>query len=84
VLVPPAYTSALCLQASSLMRMNSFDAFIRIIQTLGVASTVLCLIAAWFSRQPGTVTISDPVLEPAPAVFDTTSSPPGQKEGATL
>ena len=84
VLVPPAYTAALCLQAPSLVRMSYFEAFIRVIQTLGVASTVLCLIAAWFSRDPGTVTVSDPVLEPAPAVFGTASSPPGQKEGATL
>jgi len=83
-LVPPAYTAALCWQAPMLVRLSSFDAFIRVIQTLGVASTVLCLAAAWFCRQPGALSVSDPVSEPAPAVYGSTSSPPGQKEGATL
>jgi O-antigen/teichoic acid export membrane protein len=52
MLVPPAYTAALCVQAPHLVKMSTFDAFIRVIQTLGVASTVLCLLAAWFSRNP--------------------------------
>jgi O-antigen/teichoic acid export membrane protein len=82
-LVPPAYTAALCWQAPSLVGMNSFDAFIRVIQTLGVASTVLCLVAAWFSRKPRTVRASDRVSAPAPAISGTASSPPGQKQGAT-
>jgi O-antigen/teichoic acid export membrane protein len=84
VLVPPAYIAALCLQAPSLVRMSSFDAFIRVIQTLGLASTVLCLVAAWFSRDPGTVNVSGLVSEPAPAVSGRASSPSEQKEGATL
>jgi len=84
MLVPPAYMAALCLQAPGLVRLSPFDAFIRVIQTLGVASTVLCLIAAWFSRHPGAVTVSDPVLEPAPSVFGRASSPPEQKEGASI
>lgn len=87
VLVPPAYTAALCLQASSLLRMNPFDAFIRVIQTLGVASLALCLLAAWFSRNPKggkAVNVGDRILEPAPAVSGRASFPAGQKEGASL
>jgi O-antigen/teichoic acid export membrane protein len=85
VLVPPAYTAALCLQAPVLVRMtNPFDAFIRVIQTLGAASTALCLVAAWFSRNPGAVSVSGRVSEPAPAISGTASSPTAQKEGATL
>jgi O-antigen/teichoic acid export membrane protein len=84
VLVPPAYAAALCLQAPALARMPHFDAFTRIIETLGAASTLLCLVAAWFSRDPKTVTVSDPVSEPAPAVSGRASSPPAQKGGAAL
>jgi O-antigen/teichoic acid export membrane protein len=83
VLVPPAYAAALCLQAPILVGMNQFDAFIRIIQTLGAASTVLCLLAAWFSRQPKRITFSDRISEWAPAVSGRASSPQEQKGGAT-
>jgi O-antigen/teichoic acid export membrane protein len=82
MLVPPAYATALCLQASSLLTMNTFDAFIRIIQTLGVASTALCLVAAWFSRHPQTVSVSGRVSEPAPVISGTTSSPRERTGGA--
>jgi len=58
VLMPPAYAAALCLQAPSLVTMNIFDAFIRVIQTLGVACTILCLVAAWFTRRPKPVNAS--------------------------
>jgi O-antigen/teichoic acid export membrane protein len=75
VLVPPAYATALCLEAPRLVQMSPFDAFIRVIQTLGVASTVLCLLAAWFSRQPKTVTSSDRISEWAPGVSGRASSP---------
>jgi O-antigen/teichoic acid export membrane protein len=84
VMVPPAYAAALCWQAPILERMQQLDAFTRIIQTLGVANTVLCLIAAWFSRNPKTVTVSDRVSEPAPAVSGTANSPREQKGGAAL
>jgi O-antigen/teichoic acid export membrane protein len=83
VLVPPAYTAALFCQAPGLTRMAPFDAFIRVIQTLGVASTTLCLLAAWFSRDPETVTVSDQILEAAPAVSGTANPPPAQNRGAT-
>ncbi|HEV7927319.1 MAG TPA: oligosaccharide flippase family protein [Verrucomicrobiae bacterium] len=83
VLVPPAYAIALGLQAPILVRMNQMDAFIRVIQTLGVASTVLCLVAAWFTRQPKTVTSSDRISEWAPAVSGRASSPGAQNKGAT-
>jgi O-antigen/teichoic acid export membrane protein len=84
VLMPPAYATALCLQAPRLVMMNQFDAFIRIIQTLGVASAALCLLAAWFSRHPKTINVSGRVLEPAPAVSGRASPPLGQKGGASL
>jgi O-antigen/teichoic acid export membrane protein len=84
VLVPAGYAGALCLQAPDLVRMIYFDAFVRVIQTLGVASTALCLVAAWFSRDPGRVRVLDRVSEPAPAVSGTAISPAGQKEGAAL
>jgi O-antigen/teichoic acid export membrane protein len=85
MLVPPAYTAALCLQAPSLVQMAApFDAFIRVIQTLGLASTALCLLAAWFSRNPTPLNASDQVSEAAGAVSGRTSSPPGQKKGANL
>jgi O-antigen/teichoic acid export membrane protein len=83
MLVPPAYAAALCLQAPSLVRMNQFDAFVRIIQTLGVASTVLCLVAAWFSLRPRTIISSDRISEVARAISDTASSPQAQNRGAT-
>ncbi|HEY3861956.1 MAG TPA: hypothetical protein VGO59_08715 [Verrucomicrobiae bacterium] len=82
LLVPAAYAGALCLQGPALLRMKTFDAFIRVIQTLGLASTALCLVAAWFSRQPGTVSVSDRTSEAAPAISDRTNSPAAQKEGA--
>jgi O-antigen/teichoic acid export membrane protein len=75
VLVPPVYAAALCWQAPRLVQMEQFAAFIRVIQTLGVASTVLCLVAAWFSRHPKMVTVSDQVSEPAPSISGTASSP---------
>jgi O-antigen/teichoic acid export membrane protein len=83
VLVPLAYAAALCLQAPSLVRMDAFDAFIRVIQTLGVASTVLCLLAAWFSLHPKRLTFSDRISEWAPAVSDRAIPPQEQKGGAT-
>jgi len=84
VLVPPAYAAALCWQGPALVRMPQFDAFIRIIQTLGGANLVLCLVAAWFSRNPKTVNVLDRVSEPAPAISHTASSPREQKRGAAL
>jgi hypothetical protein len=84
VLVPPAYATALCFQASSLLRMNPFDAFTRVIQTLGLASTVLCLVAAWFSRHSQPVNLSGPVSVPAPAISDTASPQKEQKRGASI
>jgi O-antigen/teichoic acid export membrane protein len=82
VLVPPAYTAALCLQAPMLVRMNQMDAFVRVIQTLGVASMVLCAVAAWFSLRPKTITFSGRISELAPAVSGRASSPAAQNKGA--
>jgi O-antigen/teichoic acid export membrane protein len=83
MLVPPAYAAALCLQASSLVAMEPFDAFIRVIQTLGVASTVLCLLAAWFSLHPKRINVLDRVSGPAPAISGIARSPRVERGGAT-
>ena len=50
MLVPAIYAACLCLQAPGLLAMKPFDAFTRVIQTLGCSSLLLCAIAAWFSR----------------------------------
>jgi hypothetical protein len=50
VLVPVVYAACLCLQAPGFLAMKPFAAFIRVIQTLGCASLLLCTVAAWFSR----------------------------------
>jgi O-antigen/teichoic acid export membrane protein len=50
MLVPAVYAACLCLQAPGLLAMKPFDAFIRVIQTLGGASLLLCGLAAWFCR----------------------------------
>ncbi len=50
LLIAVGYAVALGAQAPALLRMASFDAFIRIIQTMGIASTLLCLVAAQFTR----------------------------------
>jgi O-antigen/teichoic acid export membrane protein len=76
VLVPFVYAAALCLQAHGLLQMNSFDAFTRVIQTLGCASLLLCGLAAWFCRAPVPVSVSDRDLVAAHSVSGKTSSPP--------
>lgn len=58
LLVPAGYAAALGLQAPVLVEMKQFAAFIRVIQTLGIASAVLCLLAAWFSRNLPAVNVS--------------------------
>jgi hypothetical protein len=77
ILVPAFYAAALCLQAPALLRMAPFDAFIRVIQTLGLAGLTLCLTAAWFSRPVPAATALDPGSAAARAVFDKSSSPKG-------
>jgi hypothetical protein len=61
VLVPLGYIVALHLQKPALIAMAPFDAFVRVIQTLGVASLVLCLLAGWFSRPIKATPLSDQV-----------------------
>jgi hypothetical protein len=82
LLVPLGYAAALCAQAPALVRMDQFSAFIRVIQTLGLASTLLCLVAAWFSRRLGPVSVSEPTSEPAPAISGTASPPQDRTAGA--
>ena len=75
MLVPAIYAACLCLEAPGLLNMKPFDAFIRVIQTLGCASLLLCAVAAWFSRVVPVAAVSDRDLAPARAVSDTASSP---------
>jgi O-antigen/teichoic acid export membrane protein len=75
MLVPAVYAAALCLQAPALVRMPRFDAFIRVIQTMGLASTLLCLLAAQFSRRRPAATLSGRDSDAARAVSHTASSP---------
>ncbi len=61
MLVPPLYTATLCLEAPALVRMaEPFDAFVRVIQTVGAANLALCLVAAFFSLGDRSVTPLDP------------------------
>lgn len=75
VLVPFVYAAGLCLQASALLDMKPFDAFIRVIQTLGGASLLLCAVAAWFCRALPTGVSADRELVSEPAVSGKPSSP---------
>jgi hypothetical protein len=75
LLVPALYAACLCLQAPGLLAMKPFDAFIRVIQTLGGASLLLCALAAWFSRPAPTATASDRGSAAARAVSGKPSSP---------
>ncbi|MGP8201226.1 MAG: hypothetical protein ACLQU4_17185 [Limisphaerales bacterium] len=74
MVVPALYSACLCLQAPALLDMKPFDAFIRVIQTLGAASLLLCVVAAWFCRAPAP-TVSGRGSAPARAVSDKPSSP---------
>jgi O-antigen/teichoic acid export membrane protein len=75
VLVPAVYTACLCFQALGLLAMKPFDAFIRVIQTLGCASLLLCAVAAWFSRPAPAATVADRGSAGGRAIFDKASSP---------
>lgn len=59
MVVPALYAACLCLEAPGLLVLQPFDAFIRVIQTLGGASLLLCALAAWFSRATPAATVSD-------------------------
>jgi O-antigen/teichoic acid export membrane protein len=74
MLVPAAYAAALGLQAPALVKMPQLDAFIRVIQTMGLASTLLCILAAQFSRGRPAATVSAGNSDAARAVSHTASS----------
>ncbi len=77
LLAPVLYAAALCFQAPKLLQMQAFpDAFVRVIQTQGVAGLTLCAIAAFFSRPTGTATVSGRGSAEARAVSGKSSSPP--------
>jgi len=75
ILVPAIYAAGLCFQAPGLLALKPFNAFIRVIQTLGCASLLLCTIAAWFSRSAPAATASGQDSEAARATSDKASSP---------
>ena len=75
LLVPALYAACLCLQAPGLLAMKPFDAFIRVIQTLGGASLLLCALAAWFSRPTPAPTASGRDSAAARAISGKASSP---------
>jgi O-antigen/teichoic acid export membrane protein len=74
-LVPIAYTAALFLQRSHLQTLPPFDAFIRVIQTLGLSCLIMCALAAWFCRRRPSDAPADRDLAPAPAISDKSGSP---------
>jgi O-antigen/teichoic acid export membrane protein len=75
MLVPAFYAACLCLEARGLLGMKPFDAFIRVVQTLGGCSLLLCAIAAWFSRPSPAAIVSDRGMAEARSVSDKASSP---------
>jgi hypothetical protein len=75
LLMPALYAACLCLEAPGLLALKPFDAFIRVIQTMGGASLLLCALAAWFSRPAPAATVSDRGSASARAVSDKSSSP---------
>jgi O-antigen/teichoic acid export membrane protein len=74
VLVPVIYAGCLFIQSPALLAMAPFDAFTRVIQTLGCASLLLCAVAGWFCRSVPPASIPDRDSESAPAVSDTAST----------
>lgn len=77
VMVPIVYTGALLWQEPQLARMDYFDAFRRVIQTLGISCLALCAIAGWFCRpRRGTddEAAEGPDSVPAPSVSGKSSS----------
>jgi O-antigen/teichoic acid export membrane protein len=62
ILVPAIYVLALMAQAPGLVSMPPFDAFERVIQTLGLSCLLLFGVAAWFTwRKPaGLLSRNDP------------------------
>jgi O-antigen/teichoic acid export membrane protein len=75
MLVPALYTAALSWQAPALMEMPRFDALTRVIQTMGLFSAVLCLLATYFCRRRPQPTVSGLDSAAARAVSHTASSP---------
>ena len=75
VLVPALYAACLCLEAPGLLALKPFAAFIRVIQTLGGASLLLCALAAWFCRTTSAASVAGPDSAAARSISDTASSP---------
>ena len=75
LLAPVGYAAALYLQKPFLVTMPPFQAFTRVIQTLGLASTFLCAVAALFSRGRSSASVSDRDSELGPVISHTANSP---------
>jgi O-antigen/teichoic acid export membrane protein len=75
MLVPAIYGAALFFQAPHLVEMAPFDAFIRVIETMGLSSALLCLLGAYFSLRRQAPTVSDQDSEVARVISHTAGSP---------
>ncbi|HEY3913156.1 MAG TPA: lipopolysaccharide biosynthesis protein [Verrucomicrobiae bacterium] len=75
LLAPAGYAVALYLQKPILIQMPPFQAFVRVIQTLGLSSAFLCAMAALFSRRRAPATVSDPDSALGPVISHTANSP---------
>jgi O-antigen/teichoic acid export membrane protein len=75
MLVPAIYGAALFLQAPHLVEMAPFAAFVRVIATMGLSSTLLCLMGAYFSLRRQAPTVSDPGSEVERVISHTAGSP---------
>jgi O-antigen/teichoic acid export membrane protein len=75
MVVPALYAACLCCEAPVLLAMKPFDAFIRVIQTLGGFSLLLCALAALFSRAAPAAIASDQGSGAARAISGKSSSP---------
>jgi hypothetical protein len=74
MVVPFLYAAGLCLQAPHMLTMQPFDAFTRVIQTLGCSSLLLCGVAAWFCRADRAPAILDQDTAGARSISDISTS----------
>jgi O-antigen/teichoic acid export membrane protein len=73
-LVPALYATALCLQAHHLLTLPPMIAFVRVIETLGLASLAMCAVAAWFSWSGRAAMVLDPGSAVGRSISDTANS----------
>lgn len=73
-LVPVVYAISLRLQSHHLLTLPPMIAFVRVIETLGLASLAMCAVAAWFSWGGRQTTVLDPGSAVGHSISDTASS----------